>query len=929
VLAGRESEIDELVGLLGARKGGYPRLVLIDGVPGVGKTSLAREFTARARERGYTVAWAHLHDDVRTRSFKLWDEVCRDWLRQSGDGRIEAGYDEASGDTYLALLREFGRKRPTLVVLDNLHLAPTESVDLARTILEDGDGDLPLAIATVRSEPKDKLSSLAGHPGTLTIALGNLDLDAVAQLVQARGIRLPDTAVAHLHALTEGSPVLLSLLLDLLRLEGTAELESETTRSRWDARAADYAGPLMRRKLRALSDGQREIMKLAAALRGEFDPSQLARFAGLPREATESACRAAVALGLFTASPSRISTFRFAGSLTREGILRSFSPADCARAHESIARVLEQTNDGASSELQYHLLHSFSEEAIRRGIDLARKAGAAAIERFDWVSAQRTFRLLLTDCADRLDAEELAEAQHGAARSLLHSGDKMGALPYFKSALESFRRAGDTGRMVQLGLEPIGFEIGDTDYSSIVGTIRELIPQDTPESSALDNIYAVGRMQALGDFRTAWETFSSLNAEAERGGRRRSRLYSTCALAYLDVRFGRIDVAIARCEQVLDACRPAPDHYAQFHARFVLTQAYLARRDTRSARTHAESAMEDARGIGDTLPITMWYSWIIRLRTLEGDWQSARRFAVEALLLDRGHPLILGQLANLEHRVGNFEQGDRHLDELIGSISRYPSGPYLAYALTALTITARNRIRGDGKYLPVAREIVSMLLGQNCHPAVMLRALMAQGLIADATHDTALSREVYGRLVSAPRFNLVRDYRVEHVLGILAAGTGNSTRARFHLESAAEDARRYPDMPAMGWTRADLGSVIAASPAAGSNDGEAEQVLGEALSIARRLGMLPLAEQMEHRLGAIGAGGARGRLTDGVDAVTLSGRERQVLRLVAEGMSDKEIARVLSLSVHTVANHVRHILGKTGVPNRVTAVRFAREEGLV
>lgn len=959
VLAGRESEIESIVGLLGATDGEHPRLVLIEGVPGVGKTALAREVTARARERGYTVAWGHLHEDVRTGSYKLWSDVCRDWFRQQVGERVDAQIDEESyrqlllhapelvhhlavspsvgssrrptgdDDPFVLLLRAMEKMGPTLVILDNLHLAPAKSIALAYRLLEDDNNDLPLTVATSRVGRTKAISKIAGHRNAHSITLGNLNLDQVRDTVQAGSAALADSIARHLFELTEGVPVLLTLLLDLIRLEGSAALEDEAEISGWDLHAADYAGPLLRRRLRSLSIERQAILKMAAALGAEFDVYLLARCAGQSPATVKRACRSALDLGLFSASESEDSVFRFSSPLTREAILRSVSPAELARSHESIAGTLEQGAGGDPADLQFHLLRSFSEEAIRRGVRLALSTGAAALERFDWSEAQKTFRLLLAEYAGYLDAEELAQAQYGAARSLLHSGDKMRALPFFNSALEHFRRAGDTQRMIELALEPIGFEIGDRDYFSIVRTIREEVSSDSPAYRALTAIDAVGLMQALGDFQAAWETFSSLFAAAERSGDSRGVLYSTCALAYLDVRFGRVDDAVDRCEMVLDACSAEPDAYAQFHAHFVLTQAYLAKRDSRSALIHAQDAKDGAHGIGDNLPIAMRYSWLVRLRVCAGDWDGARRYAADALSLDRGHPLILGQIANVEHRLDNFAEGDRYLDELIRTISLYPSGPYLAYALTALTITARNRIRGDGKYLPVAREITSMLLAQNSHPAVRLRALMAQGMLADAAHDTALSREVYARLLSAPRLNLVRDYRVEHVLGILAAADGNCARALSHLESAATDAGRYPDLPATGWLYADIGSVRAMDTPTVSAREAAGDAYRKALAISNRLGMLPLREQMEKQLTALEPDYSPFEQPEIVASATISHRERQVLLLVAEGMSDKEIARILSLSVHTVANHVRHILSKIGVPNRVMAVRIARQEGLV
>ena len=61
----------------------------------------------------------------------------------------------------------------------------------------------------------------------------------------------------------------------------------------------------------------------------------------------------------------------------------------------------------------------------------------------------------------------------------------------------------------------------------------------------------------------------------------------------------------------------------------------------------------------------------------------------------------------------------------------------------------------------------------------------------------------------------------------------------------------------------------------------------------------------------------------------LSDRETEVLRLLAQGYSNKEIASSLTLSDKTVKTHVSNILGKLGVPSRTQAALYAVRVGLV
>jgi len=65
------------------------------------------------------------------------------------------------------------------------------------------------------------------------------------------------------------------------------------------------------------------------------------------------------------------------------------------------------------------------------------------------------------------------------------------------------------------------------------------------------------------------------------------------------------------------------------------------------------------------------------------------------------------------------------------------------------------------------------------------------------------------------------------------------------------------------------------------------------------------------------------------ESLTLTHREQEVLSLVAQGATDKEIAEALSISLHTVKSHMRNILAKLHVSNRYEAARYARDRGLV
>jgi DNA-binding NarL/FixJ family response regulator len=118
-------------------------------------------------------------------------------------------------------------------------------------------------------------------------------------------------------------------------------------------------------------------------------------------------------------------------------------------------------------------------------------------------------------------------------------------------------------------------------------------------------------------------------------------------------------------------------------------------------------------------------------------------------------------------------------------------------------------------------------------------------------------------------------------------------------------------------------------------DGDAD--VSEALSAGARGYLLKGASRQEivTALRTVHAGGryipleVADRLADRIAASELTGRERQVLRLMAKGLSNKEIAASLEIAESTVKWYVLNIIGKLQVENRVQAVRVGLKRGLV
>jgi DNA-binding CsgD family transcriptional regulator len=148
---------------------------------------------------------------------------------------------------------------------------------------------------------------------------------------------------------------------------------------------------------------------------------------------------------------------------------------------------------------------------------------------------------------------------------------------------------------------------------------------------------------------------------------------------------------------------------------------------------------------------------------------------------------------------------------------------------------------------------------------------------------------------------------LDHADGLLRLVSGSTVSARSSLDAAA---RGWDDLGRTWeatWARLDLAACLVR----GNRHGEAVPIVAQALATARRLDSPPLRERAEE-LGGI----ARSRSTTDEPWRPLTAREFEVARLVAEGMTNAEIAETLGLAPKTVSAHLEHILAKLGAMRR-------------
>jgi DNA-binding NarL/FixJ family response regulator len=159
------------------------------------------------------------------------------------------------------------------------------------------------------------------------------------------------------------------------------------------------------------------------------------------------------------------------------------------------------------------------------------------------------------------------------------------------------------------------------------------------------------------------------------------------------------------------------------------------------------------------------------------------------------------------------------------------------------------------------------------------------------------------------------------LLGHLAKDAGQWPDAQQHLVSALDLAGAC----AAPFERAQALMALAELRLVEGRRGDAEPLLVEARAIAAALGAARLRAAVEGL-----TSGTRERQREGVSfPAGLSLREVEVLRLVAEGLTDGAVAERLFISRRTVSQHLRSIYGKLDVSSRAAATRFAVEHSLV
>jgi len=369
------------------------------------------------------------------------------------------------------------------------------------------------------------------------------------------------------------------------------------------------------------------------------------------------------------------------------------------------------------------------------------------------------------------------------------------------------------------------------------------------------------------------------------------RARALSAAANLVERSGSYATAESYCDEALDIARAAGDD--KLVAEVLLEQAWLQLRQGQpGAAPLIEQGLTLARHLDEPRLTGLLLSARTSVLELEGDHSGAARDAAEALRLcgqsgdQRVVGMMLGELGNVELLGGDLEAAHRHLQESLDCFRALSDH----YGVVGETFNL-----GLAEYLGGSPETAATMFAES------LDLSRRMGMKANAAY-ALLGLALAGQHGSGPGWSA----RLH--------GTADQTLA--DLGHALEPLEaRLADLD-----HQRLRAVM------GSEAFEAEYAAGRAIDLAQALAGLGPTHLVAGQTRMAASGGAA---SSEEIASVLTPRELEVLKLVAQGLSNSDIAKRLVLSEHTIHRHLANILHKLDLSSRSAAVAWGVRAGLV
>jgi DNA-binding CsgD family transcriptional regulator len=960
-LAGRAREQGILHTALDAAFTGRGGLTLIGGEAGIGKTALAEALAGAAVARGALVLVGRAYHLTETSPYGPWVDLFGRYLPTHDQPAPPAAFATrgtvgavaspgALVQQVLDWCATLAAARPLVILLDDLHWADPASLDLLRAVARAARAHALLMVGTYRDDEVSRdhplatlLPLLVREAGADRIALRPLAPDAIRDLVAARfALAPPDAArlVDYLQGRAEGNPFYLGELLRTLEEEGVLR-EGAGAWQVGDVAAVRVPSQLRQvidRRVARLGPQAQPLLAMPAMI-GQVAPFALwAELTGADDEALLALLEQAEAARILEATIDGAGV-RFCHALIREAIYEEILPPRRRAWHRRVGAALAAQPRPDPDVVARHFQQAGDPEAVLWLV----RAGDRARRSFNYRSAAARYREALALDRERDPADKTPErgwlllrlahviemsepvASADAAQSASRIGMARGDRALVAAA--TFQ-AGISGNYAIQGapvsVHPAG--AGLDAFRALTLNEQALARDATGISLAHATGALIGDFGTFGWFTDALRLADGFVPDAYTSTHWRvGVLMAHAALGQPDAALAVYQEAVAQGERESAYVDLSMIHRA---AQANLIVPYYADRVAwreELAVAGEQAAIAAARsGFLERPTLLSWAS----LLYLAGRWDDIEAFAAA---VPPGETTYLAYLTTMlgpfARARGDAERAWAQVRALLPDGHEGEPGRGFFWAATQLQVLAA-RLALDAGDLPLARSWLE------AHDRWLDRGSSVRGR-AESRIGWAEYERVAGNLPAArehaeaalchatePRQPLAL-LAAHRLLGEFATEADHPAEAAAHLVAALALA----DACAAPYERALALLALAALRAATGETAAAHVLLAEVRSICEPLGAQPAlasAAAIAARLPAQTAASPTP-----APAGLLSAREVEVLRLVAAGCSNAEVADRLSLSARTVGQHLYSIYNKLWVSSRTAAAHRAAELRLI
>lgn len=969
-LAGRQRELATLWSQFEEMTAGQLRVAFVTGEPGIGKTRLLAEFTRLAAQRGALILRGGASEAEGMPPYLPLLEALGGYIRTASPEELRAAVGSTASILAMILpelsailgelpmtyplpadqqrfrlyeavglfLASIAAAAPLVLFLDDLQWADAASLDLLSHIARHQSASRLFIVGAYRMEevsehPALERALVAFHRLRLftPIVLGALAEGEVGLLAaQALGAAV-EPEVRRLLALhSEGNPFFAEELLRAWQESEVIALEQQ----RWvlrvplpDTLPASVVG-LIRQRLLRFSPETVDLLRASAILGRTFDSSLLAEILGQEQERIEEQLWEAVRAGLLRATAS--GSFTFSHDKIRECLYAEVTPVRLRRLHGFIGRALEARDARGSAQQLADLAFHFARSGDReRGVSYSRRAAeqAARASALDDAVLYYQTALNLLEPQDRQRGPLLLRLGEAA---LLAGNEQMG-VSSFESALAWFRQQHDQQAAARAA-HGLGRALARLEAHAAARAAFETaltLPGDAPGPAFVEALVDLGTLLAVSLGQQAEGIACGQRALdlANRLGGERLQATANRAVGNLLMRDNQLATAIPLLEQALALAEALDDPAEAAECCACLTLAYCWSGHIQRSVEITRKRLMFAQRCHEPYQARHIYPWLAALALAQGNLAEAERFTVEAeavvarLVSQEPRAFVSHGRGFLAYYRGEYAAAEAHFQQAIDVFRTLGPGVLVWYlGMLGLAQLAQGK---EEEALACLREVEALLTTQPEGAMLVADAVADLAQIAIGLKDRERAARYYQQLLSFQ--GIFVDVLVDRLLGALQTLLGDWSKAQEHLAVAEATARQEGLRPELAWTLAAQASLALAQGGRGSLE-RARSLFEQALDLFVSLEMAGEAQSVRVQLQRL-PGKSRSQLAPSFPA-DLSEREVQVLRLVAAGKSNRQIAEALVLSEKTVANHLLHIFNKLGVDNRAAAAAFAIRQGL-